>query len=206
MFKENKRNVFIIIGLAFVFTFLSAGYLARLSGVKEKSKNDSNISYKRSDNNIKNHKDLGDLETTLIDKNIINKDTKIIYKTKYKECGHEGLKNEEPSEDMLGLHRKEFENYVVDKLPGFKLDMFSKDEIHLSSEKNTLCTNHFVVGETNGRITIFKIDENGERVVHRIFKDATISTVREDNQKRLKKGIVVESEDEAIQVLEDFIS
>ena len=107
---------------------------------------------------------------------------------------------------MLGLNRKEFEGYVEEKLPGFKLDMFSKDEIHLSSEKNTLCTNHFVVGETNGRITIFKIDENGERVVHRIFKDATISTVREDNQKRLKKGIVVESEDEAIQVLEDFIS
>lgn len=206
MFKENKRSILIIISLAFLFTFLSAGYLSRLTDIEEKSKKNSSINNKSQQEGIKKHKEQGGLETSLINKNIINKDTKMVYKIKYKECGHETTRSEPPSKEMLGLNRTEFEEFVSEKLQDLQLDMFSKEEIHLSSEKNTLCTNHFVVGETNGRITIFKIDENGERIVHRIFKDATISTVREDNQKRLKDGIVVESEDEAIQVLEDFIS
>lgn len=206
MFKENKRSILIIISLAFLFTFLSAGYLSRLTNIKQNSKKNSSIDNKVKNEDTKRHESQGGLETSLIDKNIIDKDTKIIYKIKYKECGHELTRQEPPLEEMLGLNRKDFEEFVSKNLQDLQLDMFSKEEIHVSSEKNTLCTNHFVVGETNGRITIFKIDENGERVVHRIFKDATISTVREDNQKRLKEGIVVENEDEAIQVLEDFIS
>lgn len=206
MFREDKKMMTVVISVAFLFTMLAAGYLARITSVREKPKQNLSENSIQAEENIKKYQDVDKLQTSLIDKNLIHTGTKIMYKVNYKECGHEIAKSVDSTEDMVGLNRKAFETYVVDKLAGWKLSMFSKDEIGLVSEKDTLCPNHFVVGEKNGQITIFKIDENGQRVIHRIFKDATISTVREENQKRLKKGIVVDSEEEAIQVLEDFIS
>lgn len=208
MFKENKKLISIIIGLAFLFAILTTSFLIKLNNNRERSKREIDKKTKVIEENIKKYeeKEKEKLQTSVIDKNIINKETDIIYKVKYKKCKHEIIKKEKPLEDMIGLDRKEFNNYVKEKLLDWHLEMFSKEKVSLSSEKDTLCTNHFVVGEKNGKIAIFKIDEQGERVLHRIFKDTTISTIREENQKRLKKGIVVESEEEAIQVLEDFIS
>ncbi len=206
MFKENKKIISILIGISFLFTMLIAGYLARLSNIKQNAQKNIGIKTKLVEENIKKYQDEEDLKYTKIQDSTISPETNMVYKIVYKKCGHELVKRDKPLEDMVGLNRKEFESYAKDKLLDWKLSMYSKDEISLISEKNTLCTNHFVVGETGGNITIFKIDENGDRVIHRIFKDATISTVREENQERLKQGIVVESEDEAIQVLEDFIS
>ena len=206
MFKDNKRISYMLIGLALLFTMLAAGYMARFSSTREKARNELNIKSKQAEENIKKYEENERLQTTVIDKNTVGDDTKILYKIKYHKCDHEITKSEEPKEDMVGLNRRDFENYVNDKLLGTKLIMFSKDEISLETEKDTLCPNHFVVGEKDGKIAIFEIDENGERVLYRVFKDATISTLREENQKRLKQGIVVESEEEAIQVLEDFIS
>lgn len=206
MFKESKKMMTVLISLAFLFTMLAAGYLAKITSVKEKPKEQLGTKPKQVEENIKNYEDVEQLQTSLIDKNLVHAGTKIMYRVKYKECGHDLAKSVDPTEDMIGLNRKALESYVREELTGWRLSMFSKDEISLISEKNTLCPNHFVVGEKHGQIAIFKIDENGQRLIHRIFKDASISTVREDNQKRLKEGIVVDSEEEAIQVLEDFIS
>lgn len=206
MFKDNKRISYMFIGIAILFTMLAAGYMARFSSARERAKNELNMKSRQVEENIKKYEENERLQTTIVDKNTITAETKILYKTKYHKCHHEITKSEAPKDEMIGLNRRDFERYVDEKLLGAKLIMFSKDEISLENEQDTLCPNHFVVGEKNGNIAIFEIDENGEKVLYRIFKDATISTLREENQKRLKQGIVVENEEEAIQVLEDFIS
>lgn len=205
MFKESKRIIYILMSITFLFVIFLAGYAMKLNN-KEKLKNNLGVEYQHMEDNLKSNDERETLQTRVTDNNIVSISTNINYKTKYNKCDHEAIKDEKPKQEMIGFDRKLFEDYVKLNLPDWKMSMFSKEEIFLLREKDTLCSNHLVVGEKNGKIAIFTIDENGERVVHKIFKDTTISTIREENQKRLKQGIVVDNEEEAIQVLEDFIS
>ncbi len=205
MFKENKKILSVLTGVIFLSVMLFAGYSSNL-GRNNKLKYDSKSEYHKIEDGVKINDKKNELQTRVVDENLVTLSTNISYKVKHNKCNHENIINEKPKQDMLGLDRKSFEKYVKDNLPEWKMDMFSKHEILLSSERDAFCQKHFIVGEKNGKIAIFIIDENGNKEVHRIFKDTTISTITEENQKRLKEGIVVDSEEEAIQVLEDFIS
>ena len=146
MFKENKKMISILIGISFLFTMLIAGYLARLSNIKQNAKKNVGVQTKLVEENIKKYQDQEELNHTTINDSVIIPDSNVIYKTVYKKCGHELLKTEKPQEEMIGLNRKEFESYTKEKLQAWKLSMYSKDEISLVNEKNIFCKNHFVVG------------------------------------------------------------
>nr|WP_272878533.1 BofC C-terminal domain-containing protein [Clostridium sp. Cult3] len=87
-----------------------------------------------------------------------------------------------------------------------KILSFSVKEIVLREERNHLCPNHYIIGESDGKIAIYGIDERGEKYLNRVFKDYSISLLKEVDQLRLKAGIVVDSEEELSDVLENFIS
>lgn len=203
MFRENKRIFSILMGVTFLSVILLAAYSMRQG---QKLKNDIGSEYQRMEERLKTNDKKEELQIKVTDDNVVTISTDIRYETKHNKCNHKTTENEKPEPNMIGLDRKSFEEYVKHNLPGWKMSMFSKEEIHLLNEKDTLCSKHFIVGEKNGKIAIFTIDEYGKKVIHRIFKDTTISIITEENQKRLKQGIVVDSEEEAIQVLEDFIS
>lgn len=205
MFKENHRVISISISVVIIFAILLAIYAVR-SDREPNGEDDLAVEYKKIEKYLKTDDKKEKLQTNLVDENIVTIDTNIVYETKYSKCNHENIENVKSEQGMIGLNRKSFEEYMKINYPDWKMSMFSKEEVTLLNEKDTLCSQHFVVGEKDGKVAIFAIDENGKRIVHRIFKDATISTIREENQKRLKQGIIVDSEEEAIQVLEDFIS
>ncbi|WP_041701557.1 BofC C-terminal domain-containing protein [Gottschalkia acidurici] len=206
MFKKNPIMFPILLCIALIVFGVVGGYILGIDGSDQKMRKESKIKNNAINYNDENNNDRNKVKTSLVDGNAIVVSTNIIYKVKYKECGHEVVKNEKPGDDMIGLNRKEFEKYVEDNFIDWQISSFSREEITLMSEKSTLCPNHFVVGEMNGKIVIFKINEDGERVVHKIFKDTTISTLREENREKIKKGIVVDTEEDAIQILENFIT
>ncbi|MFA7412600.1 MAG: BofC C-terminal domain-containing protein, partial [Tissierellaceae bacterium] len=72
--------------------------------------------------------------------------------------------------------------------------------------KNHLCENHYVIGEKDGNIAIYRIDENGERKLETFFPDYPISLLMEIDQNKLIEGIVIDSQEELSDVLENFIS
>ena len=61
------------------------------------------------------------------------------------------------------------------------------------------------MGEADNKVAIYKIDENGERYVYKIFDDYPIALLKSRPEK-LQEGIVVDSEEELSDVLENFIS
>lgn len=140
------------------------------------------------------------------EENRITPNTKILWKTFYKQCGDSNTLETEAADDMINLTKSEFEEYLKKIYPDQRLIDFSSTKVSLYEEKDHLCKNHFIVGEENDKIAIFKIGDNGERILDKLFDDYPISVLRKLDQEKIKEGIVVDSEDELYNLLENFIS
>ncbi|NLW22724.1 MAG: hypothetical protein GXY88_05675 [Tissierellia bacterium] len=136
----------------------------------------------------------------------ISPNTFIERKTHYKTCNHNIIKLENADEKIINMTEEEFNNYIEENFPNVKIISFSIDEIKLEEERNHLCPNHYIIGVSNGKIAIYSIDENGERVLNKVFEDYPISLLKKIDQDKLIEGIVVDSEEELSNVLENFIS
>ena len=104
------------------------------------------------------------------------------------------------------MTEKQYREYIKENYPNIKIISFSISEIVLREERDHLCENHYIIGQSDGKIAIYGIDENGERFLNKIFNDYSISLLKKIDQEKLTKGIVVDSEEELSDVLENFIS
>jgi len=107
---------------------------------------------------------------------------------------------------MVNLTEDELVEYLYTNLPNLKLISFSNLKVVLWEEKNHLCKEHYIVGEENGKIAIFSIGDNGERILDKVFVEYPVNILIDIDQERIKKGIVVNSEDELSNILQDYIS
>lgn len=124
----------------------------------------------------------------------------------YKECGHTITSLDTGDKDIINMDKKEYENYLKSNYPNLQLISYSNNKIILYGERNHLCEKHFIVGEKDGVLSIFEINKDGEKVVFKSFKNYPLSIFTPMDQENLKKGIIVDSEDELSDVLENFIS
>ncbi len=104
------------------------------------------------------------------------------------------------------MTEKQYRKYMKENYPNIKIISFSPREIVLREERNHLCPNHYIIGQADGKIAIYRIDEKGEKYLDKVFNDYPISLLKEVDQERLKDGIIVDSEEELSDVLENFIS
>lgn len=124
----------------------------------------------------------------------------------YKECGDLIVTNQTPSTDIINMTKEKYENYLTNKKPFLRVISFSSNKIVTWGEKEHLCNKHFIIGEEDGKIAVFKIGEDGERLLHKIFVDYPVELLMELDRDEIKKGIRVDSEEELSDVLENFIS
>lgn len=136
----------------------------------------------------------------------ISPNTFIERRIHYTDCEHVITKVEPASDEFVNMTRKEFTDYISHNYPSQKIISYSANKITLGVVKNHLCENHYVVGEEKGRIAIFKVGENGERILDKVFIDYPISLLMEIDQEKIVEGIVVDSEEELSEILENFIS
>lgn len=121
-------------------------------------------------------------------------------------CDHVITKVNAATEEFVNMNKDEIVDYLEENYPNKKLISFSSSKITLGITKNHLCENHYIVGEKDDLIAIFKVNENGEKVLENVLIDHPISILMEVDQQKLIEGIVVDSEDELSEVLENFIS
>jgi len=136
----------------------------------------------------------------------ISPNTVIELEINYKECNHSMTKTVELNDIIINMTEEQYRKYIRDNFPNVKILSFSGKEIRLLEERNHLCPNHYIIGEADNKVAIYKIDENGEKYVYKIFNECPISLLKELDQKRLIEGIIVNSEEELSNVLENFIS
>lgn len=140
------------------------------------------------------------------EENRISPNTFIEKRIHYKECGHLVSTTELAENEVINFTRDEYIDYLNTTYPNSRLIAFSNVKIVVYSERNHLCQEHYIIGEHNGYIAIFNIDENGERVLYKSFTDYPISVLIDLDQDKLKEGIRVDSEEELSEILENFIS
>lgn len=136
----------------------------------------------------------------------ISPNTYIEKRTYYSKCNHNTTTVEQAKEEIINMSEKQFRKYIEDNYPNIRILSFSIKKIVLREDRNHLCTNHYIIGESEGRIAIFRINENGEKILNKIFKDYPLSLLKEVDQDKLREGIVVDTEEELSDVLENFIS
>lgn len=140
------------------------------------------------------------------EKERISPNTFIEHKTNYKDCDHSIVKLFENKDEVVNMTEDEYMEYMEENFPNIKIISFSSKEIILIEERNHLCPNHYIIGQSDGNIAIYRTDENGDRYLYKTFKDYPIATLKEIDQQRLIEGIVVDSEEELSNVIENFIS
>lgn len=123
----------------------------------------------------------------------------ITFKIYYKKCGHIIEKKEEIDKKDVNLTEEEFKN----KFPNWEIQRFTSTEITLYKEVNEFCNEHYIIKEQQRDIVIYKLDENNNES----FLEKTgiaIEYLEDEDLKKLKDGIIVQSKKELNKVLEDF--
>lgn len=206
MRKKHKVSIFICFLVLLVASFMY-GYFMMDKKISQKPDTDEISSVEHKENDRKKNMNMhDDMELIKEDDDCISPNTSVERRTYYKKCGHTVINVNKVDNNIINMQKNQLENYLKENYTNIRLVSFSAEKIVLYEEKNCLCMNHYVIGESQGKIAIYKIDENGERVLDRIFNDAPVSMLKEIDQEKIKEGIVVDSEDELSNVLENFIS
>ena len=149
----------------------------------------------------------GDLDLEILrEEDRISPNTDIVLKIYYNSCNHSITRLKTADDEIINMTEKQFIEYIRGNYPERKIISFSPREIVLREERKHLCPNHYIIGEANGYIAIYGIDEEGKKYLDKVFKDYPISLLKEIDRKKLINGIVVDSEEELSDVLENFIS
>ncbi len=213
MIKIIKK---IMVSLFFVLLLVSIGFIYGFNKVKspkthKPSPNIGQIEIENNDNdNMEQLKDNienedKDLQIAKNDE-VISPNTEIEYTTFYKKCGHSKLVTTSVSDEMINMKENQFKTYIVNNHPNWEVILFSKDKIQIRIEKDQYCPEHYIIGINNGKVAIYKINERGEKIIYDIIEEQPVNLLKEVDQKKLEKGIVVESEDEMRSVIQNFIS
>ncbi|HEY8363420.1 MAG TPA: BofC C-terminal domain-containing protein [Tissierellaceae bacterium] len=136
----------------------------------------------------------------------ISPNTVIEERVYYSDCEHVISKMSFADSEYINFTRDELVDYLNKEYPDRRLISFSANKVTIGVTKKHLCENHFIIGEKDGKIAIYKIDENGEKVVDTVFEDYPISLLMDVDQDKLREGIRVDSEEELSEILENFIS
>ena len=160
---------------------------------------------------VKNQRENGNgeskLELEIIkEESLITPNTIIEERIHYTSCGHIVNKIFETNDEIINMNREEYIDYIEEHYPSKRMISYSSNKITLGTTKNHLCENHYIIGEESELIAIFVIGEDGERILMKVFEDYPISLLMEADQDKIRAGIVVDSEEELSEILENFIS
>ena len=192
-----KRNRFMaIFGFCIVFFIMSFYFGYQLMDLAIEDKNI-----------VEEQNHIGDQGIEIVkEENRISPNTFIEERTHYKECGHVISNSQLAQNEVVNLTREEYEEYLSTTYSNLRLVSFSNVKIVVFGERNHLCQEHYIIGEQNGYIAIFNIDENGARLPYKSFTDYPLSILLDIDQDKLREGIIVNSEEELSEILENFIS
>lgn len=123
----------------------------------------------------------------------------MIFKIKYEKCNHVTIDREEIPEKLVNKTEKEIKEVYRD----WDLEEFSPNQIIFYQEKSGMCDEHYVLRDTNGYLTIYTVDAEGNEKLKEITQVIT-SYLPETDLMELKEGIRVNGQEELNSAIEDY--
>lgn len=122
-----------------------------------------------------------------------------IRKTKYTICGHTITESGPVTKDISSMTEVQFRTAYSD----WNIEKFSPDEIVISRELNEKCPEHYIVKEREGKVAVYYQNPVDGVSLKELTNIQTMNLPNED-QKRLKEGIEVNSNQALAELLENF--
>lgn len=117
----------------------------------------------------------------------------------YEECNHTINEYFDIPQDLVNGTEEDLKN----EYPYWQVEKYSSNDIILYKEFNSNCGQHFVLREDNGKITVYKINENNEEEVYE-NTEISVEYLSETDKIKISEGIRVNGIEELNQLLEDF--
>ncbi len=117
----------------------------------------------------------------------------------FNKCGHTETEIENVEKDMVNLN----EDQLKEKFDDWEINYFSDKKISIYQEKDEYCPEHYIIGESEGLVNIYKLDKNGEDELYEttnIFLDY----LPEADQEKIRDGIEVIGTKNLNSVLENY--
>lgn len=117
----------------------------------------------------------------------------------YRECNHTVNEYIDIPQDLVNKTYEDLES----EYPDWNIKDFSDSQVVLYREFGSSCSQHFVARDVDGKIVIFRVNENG---VEEVFQRTEISVeyLTETDKIEIEKGIKVNGMEELNQLIEDF--
>ena len=123
----------------------------------------------------------------------------LILKKYYDECNHTINEYVDVPQDLVNGTEEDLKK----EYPYWQIEKYSSNEIILYKEFNSNCGQHFLVKGDEGKITVYKINENGEEEVYE-KTEISVEYLSEIDKIKIIEGIKVNGIEELNQLLEDF--
>lgn len=123
----------------------------------------------------------------------------ITLKRYYNECQHTINEYIDVTQDLVNGTQEDLEK----EYPNWEIQKYSSNEIILYREFDSNCGQHFILRNDNGKITIYKINEEMQEEVYE-KTEISVEYLTETDKVEIQNGIRVNGVEELNQLLEDF--
>lgn len=202
-----KKSWIIILILAIIIIGIIAGLA--IYNKSEDSKNNiieneiNTVSEKVTDECTEEYEELkeqakSDIETNSSEEKI-SPNCLITLKRYYNECQHTINEYIDIPQDLVNGTLEDLEK----EYPNWEIQKYSSNEIILYREFDSNCGQHFILRNDNGKITVYKINENNEEEVYE-KTEISVDYLTETDKIEIQNGIRVNGIEELNQLIEDF--
>ena len=123
----------------------------------------------------------------------------ITFEKFYRDCEHTVKRFQKVSENLVNATKEEVES----KYNEWKLKEFSKESVVLYQEVDGECGEHYMLRDVDGKINIYKLDENGNES---LLNETDIATeyLTSTDMINMENGLIVYGKESLNKLLEDF--
>ena len=157
------------------------------------------VSEKVTDDCIEEYQEVQEEIATNSQEKKISPNCLLILKKYYDECNHTINEYVDVPQDLVNGTEEDLKK----EYPYWQIEKYSSNEIILYKEFNSNCGQHFVLREDEGKITVYKINENNEEEIYE-KTEISVEYLSETDKGKISEGIKVNGIEELNQLLEDF--
>lgn len=195
----SKRAIFICTGIILFSVCFYIGFNFNKEENVEKNVaiiNSVEIKEKKENNIIKN-------ETIEVSSNEekTTPNTILVFKRYYSDCEHTISNIANIEEYLVNLTEKE----IKEKYPNWEIEKFSSKEVIFYKASDSFCGEHYLLSEEDGYISIYTLDEEGNKTLREKGK-ISVEYLPETDRISLQNGIAIYGTEELNKLLEDFES
>lgn len=157
------------------------------------------VSEKVTDDCIEEYQEVQEEIATNSQEEKISPNCLLILKKYYDECNHTINEYVDVPQDLVNGTEEDLKK----EYPYWQIEKYSNNEIILYKEFNSNCGQHFVLREDEGKITVYKINENNEEETYE-KTEISVEYLSETDKGKISEGIKVNGIEELNRLLEDF--